>query len=165
MAKLGLDGHDRGAKVVMAALRDAGMEVIYSGLHQTPAAVARAAVEEDVDVIGLSILSGAHKDLVPRLVQELAQLEADSIPIALGGIIPDSDRNLLKKMGVRAVFSPGTRLDEIVDSIRSLREKKSAKSGLKKSGSKTGKKPLKSLKAKKKSPPKNSRTLKKGKPK
>lgn len=131
MGKVGLDGHDRGAKVVMAALRDAGMEVIYSGLHQSPAAVARAAVEEDVDVLGLSILSGSHKDLVPRVFEEMKKLEVEDIPMIIGGIIPEPDVKALKKMGVSEVFTPGTRLDDIVESIRKLGEKK-VKKGKKK---------------------------------
>jgi methylmalonyl-CoA mutase C-terminal domain/subunit len=123
MGKVGLDGHDRGAKVVMAALRDAGMEVIYSGLHQTPSAIARAAVEEDVDVLGLSILSGSHKDLVPRVFEELKKLGVEDLPMIVGGIIPDADVSVLKQQGVSEVFTPGTRLDEIVESIRQLKRK------------------------------------------
>lgn len=120
MGKVGLDGHDRGAKVVMAALRDAGMEVIFSGLHQSPQAIVRAAIEEDVDVIGLSILSGAHNDLIPVVLKELKGQGASKVPVIVGGIIPQADIASLLKMGVGAVFTPGTRLDEIVASIQNL---------------------------------------------
>lgn len=116
MGKVGLDGHDRGAKVVMSALRDAGMEVIYSGLHQSPKSIVRAAIEEDVDVLGLSILSGSHNDLVPRVMAEL-ESEGLKLPIIVGGIIPDQDAKSLLKMGVREVFTPGSRLDEIVERV------------------------------------------------
>ncbi len=116
MGKIGLDGHDRGAKVVMSAMRDAGMEVIYSGLHQTPEAVVRAAIEEDVDLIGISILSGSHLTLVPRLLSELKKQKRGYIPIHVGGIIPEGDVKKLKKSGVSRVFTPGTKLDEIVGS-------------------------------------------------
>lgn len=120
MGKIGLDGHDRGAKVVISALRDAGMEVIYSGLHQTPQAVVRAAVEEDVDVIGISILSGAHLTLIPKLMESLKS-EKMTTPVVVGGIIPDADIVELKKAGVADVFTPGTRLDEIVSKINALK--------------------------------------------
>jgi len=118
MAKVGLDGHDRGAKVVMAALRDAGMEVIYSGLHQTPDAVVRAAVEEDVDLIGLSILSGAHKTLVPKVIAELKKQKRAHIAVYVGGIIPEGDHPALKKAGVKKIFTPGTKLQTIVDDVK-----------------------------------------------
>lgn len=116
MGKVGLDGHDRGAKVVMSALRDAGMEVVYSGLHHSPKSLVRAAIEEDVDVLGLSILSGSHNELVPRVLEELSS-EGFEVPIIVGGIIPDPDIARLKSMGVREVFTPGSRLDEIVERI------------------------------------------------
>jgi methylmalonyl-CoA mutase C-terminal domain/subunit len=127
MGKVGLDGHDRGAKVVMAALRDAGMEVIFSGLHQSPEALVRAAIEEDVDVIGLSILSGSHNDLVPLVMTELKKQSGDFIPVVLGGIIPEQDFSFLKKQGISAIFTPGTRLDEIVRVIQGLAQKPKTK--------------------------------------
>jgi len=120
IAKPGLDGHDRGAKVVARALRDAGMEVIYAGLRQTPEEIVRAALEEDVDIIGLSILSGAHMALFPRILVLLRENKAGSIPVFAGGIIPDEDARLLKKAGIRAIFGPGTSLEEIVTTARSL---------------------------------------------
>jgi methylmalonyl-CoA mutase, C-terminal domain len=120
IAKPGLDGHDRGAKVVARALRDAGMEVIYAGLRQTPEEVVRAAMEEDVDLIGLSILSGAHMALFPRILQLLKQEKGRNIPVFAGGIIPDEDARRLKKAGVRAIFGPGTTLEEIVTTARQL---------------------------------------------
>ncbi len=120
IAKPGLDGHDRGAKVVARALRDAGMEVIYAGLRQTPEEVVRAAVEEDVDLIGLSILSGAHMALFPRILTLLRQEKAQRIPVFAGGIIPDDDARRLKKAGVRAIFGPGTSLEEIVATAQRL---------------------------------------------
>ena len=120
IAKPGLDGHDRGAKVVARALRDAGMEVIYAGLRQTPEEIVRAAVEEDVDLIGLSILSGAHMALFPRVLQLLQKEHAGRIPVFAGGIIPDEDARRLKKLGVRAIFGPGTTLEEIVTTARHL---------------------------------------------
>ena len=113
IAKPGLDGHDRGAKVVARALRDAGCEVIYTGLHQTPSQIAQAAVDEDVDGVGLSTLSGAHMTLFPRVVQELRERDAGDIVVFGGGIIPDEDLPALHDAGVAAVFSPGTSLDEI----------------------------------------------------
>jgi methylmalonyl-CoA mutase C-terminal domain/subunit len=114
MAKVGLDGHDRGAKVVMSALRDAGMEVIYSGLHQSPKALVRAAIEEDVSLIGVSILSGAHNVLVPKIIKELRN-EKVRVPVYVGGIIPEADIPKLIKAGVKRVFTPGTKLSEIVN--------------------------------------------------
>lgn len=119
MAKPGLDGHDRGAKVVARALRDAGFEVIYTGLHQTPEMVVRAAIQEDADIVGLSILSGAHLPLV-KAVQELFQKEGVKKPLFVGGIIPDDDAQRLMSGGVVAVFGPGSSMSQIVDKIRSV---------------------------------------------
>ena len=118
VAKPGLDGHDRGAKVVARALRDAGMEVIYTGLRQTPEQVVEAAVQEDVDVIGLSILSGAHTYLVPRIVNLLKDAGMDDVLVTVGGIIPEDDLPMLKEHGVTGVFGPGTPTDEIVKFIK-----------------------------------------------
>ena len=118
IAKPGLDGHDRGAKVVARALRDAGMEVIYTGLRQTPAQVAAAAVQEDVDCVGVSILSGAHNVLVPEILEELNARGASDIPVFLGGIIPDKDIEPLIRRGVRRIFLPGTSTLDIVEFIR-----------------------------------------------
>ncbi|HUK86184.1 MAG TPA: cobalamin B12-binding domain-containing protein [Terriglobales bacterium] len=118
VAKPGLDGHDRGAKVIARALRDAGMEVIYTGLRQTPEMVVSAALQEDVDVIGLSILSGAHNAIVPRLMELLRQNKMDDVLVLVGGIIPDVDVSGLKRAGVAAVFQPGTPMDEIIEFIR-----------------------------------------------
>ena len=114
MAKPGLDGHDRGVKVIARALRDAGMEVIYTGLRQTPEDIVAAAIEEDVDAIGLSCLSGAHMTLFPRVVQLLKKRGASDIPVAGGGIIPPEDVPKLRKSGLKGVFGPGTSLEEIV---------------------------------------------------
>jgi methylmalonyl-CoA mutase, C-terminal domain len=118
VAKPGLDGHDRGAKVVAAALRDAGMEVIYTGLHQTPEMIATAAVQEDVDVIGLSILSGAHMTLFPRVRQLLAEQGRDDILITGGGIIPKEDMEELQSQGIGRLFGPGTPTTELIEYIR-----------------------------------------------
>ena len=118
IAKPGLDGHDRGAKVIARALRDAGMEVIYTGLRQTPEMVVGAAVQEDVDAIGLSILSGAHMTLFPRVVELARQAGLDDVIVFGGGIIPDEDIPKLKEQGVSAVFTPGTRMEEIIEFIR-----------------------------------------------
>lgn len=118
VAKPGLDGHDRGAKVIARALRDAGMEVIYTGLRQTPEMVVNAALQEDVDVIGLSILSGAHNAIVPRVTDLLQQNKMDDVLLLVGGIIPDQDIDGLKKAGVAAIFQPGTAMDDIVKFIR-----------------------------------------------
>ena len=117
IAKPGLDGHDRGAKVVARALRDAGMEVIYTGLRQTPEMIVEAALQEDVDVIGLSILSGAHMALFPRIMNLLKENGLDDVLVVAGGIIPDEDVPALKEMGIRAVFGPGTSTEEIVKFI------------------------------------------------
>ena len=119
VAKPGLDGHDRGAKVIARALRDAGMEVIYTGLRQTPEMIVSAALQEDVQVIGLSILSGAHNAIVPRVMELLRQNKMDDVRVIVGGIIPDEDAAELKKLGVAAVFQPGASLDQIVEFIRS----------------------------------------------
>src|SRR5438105_5657897 len=119
VAKPGLDGHDRGAKVIARALRDAGMEVIYTGLRQTPEMIVNAALQEDVHVIGLSILSGAHNAIVPRVMDLLKQNKMDDVLLVLGGIIPDQDIDALKKAGVAAIFQPGTSMDEIIQFIRS----------------------------------------------
>ena len=118
VAKPGLDGHDRGAKVIARALRDAGMEVIYTGLRQTPEMIVNAALQEDVQVIGLSILSGAHNAIVPRVMDLLKQNKMDDVLLIVGGIIPDQDIDALKKAGVAAIFQPGTSMDEIVRFIR-----------------------------------------------
>jgi methylmalonyl-CoA mutase C-terminal domain/subunit len=118
VAKPGLDGHDRGAKVVARALRDAGMEVIYSGLRQTPEQIVAAAVQEDVDVVGLSILSGAHNVLVPKVIDLLKKNGAADVQVVVGGIIPDDDVSNLKTMGVKEVFTPGTDTNDIVDFLR-----------------------------------------------
>ncbi len=117
VAKPGLDGHDRGAKVVANALRDAGMEVIYTGLHQTPEMIAAAAVQEDVDFVGLSILSGAHMTMFPRVIDLLVEKEAEHIKVFGGGIIPKEDVEKLEQMGVSRVFGPGTDTREIVEYI------------------------------------------------
>jgi methylmalonyl-CoA mutase C-terminal domain/subunit len=118
VAKPGLDGHDRGAKVIARALRDAGMEVIYTGLRQTPEMVVNASLQEDVDVIGLSILSGAHNAIIPRVMDLLKQNQMDDVLVVIGGIIPDQDVEGLKKQGVAAVFQPGTPMDSIIEFIR-----------------------------------------------
>ena len=118
VAKPGLDGHDRGAKVIARALRDAGMEVIYTGLRQTPEMIVNSALQEDVHVIGLSILSGAHNAIVPRVMDLLRQNKMDDVIVVVGGIIPDQDIGQLKKVGVAAIFQPGTAMDEIVNFIR-----------------------------------------------
>ncbi len=118
VAKPGLDGHDRGAKVVAAALRDAGMEVIYTGLHQTPEMIATAAVQEDVDVIGLSILSGAHMTLIPRVQDLLREQGRDDVLITGGGIIPKKDMDTLTARGIGRLFGPGTPTSELVDYIK-----------------------------------------------
>ena len=119
VAKPGLDGHDRGAKVVARALRDAGMEVVYTGIRQTPEMIAEAALQEDVDVVGLSILSGAHMALCPRVVELLQAQDMADVVVLVGGIIPDDDVAPLKALGVKGVFGPGTSTGEIVAFIRS----------------------------------------------
>ena len=118
VAKPGLDGHDRGAKVIARALRDAGMEVIYTGLRQTPEMIVNAALQEDVQVIGLSILSGAHNAIVPRVMDLLREKDMRDVKVIVGGIVPDEDAEALKRRGVAAVFQPGASLDAIVEFIR-----------------------------------------------
>jgi len=118
VAKPGLDGHDRGAKVVARALRDAGMEVVYTGIRQTPEMIVEAALQEDVDVVGLSILSGAHMTLCPRTAELLARHGMDDVVMLVGGIIPDDDVPALKAAGIRGVFGPGTNTQDIVTFIR-----------------------------------------------
>jgi len=117
VAKPGLDGHDRGAKVVARALRDAGMEVIYTGLRQTPEMIAEAALQEDVQAVGLSILSGAHMALVPRVLDCLKQNGQETVLVFVGGIIPDQDAKLLMEMGVKAVYGPGTPTTKVVEEL------------------------------------------------
>jgi len=117
IAKPGLDGHDRGAKVIARALRDAGMEVIYTGLRQTPEQIAAAALQEDADVVGLSILSGAHNHIAPQLMDLLKQKGLDDVLVVIGGIIPDVDVPKLKEIGVKGIFLPGTPMQEIIDFI------------------------------------------------
>ena len=117
IAKPGLDGHDRGAKVIARALRDAGMEVIYTGLRQTPEQIVTAALQEDADVIGLSILSGAHNHIAPKLMELLAAKGLNDVLVLIGGIIPDVDVPKLKEIGVKGIFLPGTPMQEIIDFI------------------------------------------------
>jgi methylmalonyl-CoA mutase C-terminal domain/subunit len=124
IAKPGLDGHDRGAKVIARALRDAGMEVIYTGLRQTPEQVVSAALQEDADVIGLSILSGAHNHIAPRLMELLRSKGMDDVLVLIGGIIPDVDISKLKALGIKGVFLPGTPMQEIIEFIqKNVRER------------------------------------------
>jgi methylmalonyl-CoA mutase C-terminal domain/subunit len=118
VAKPGLDGHDRGAKIIARALRDAGMEVIYTGLHQTPEQIAETVIQEDADAIGLSILSGAHMTLVPRVVELLREQGVEDVVITVGGTIPADDIPELKKLGIDEVFTPGSSTDEIVEFVR-----------------------------------------------
>lgn len=124
VAKPGLDGHDRGAKVVARAYRDAGMEVIYTGLHQTPEQIVQAAVEEDVDVLGLSLLSGAHGTLVPKIMRLLEENGVKDVLVLVGGIIPDDDVPVLKSLGVAGVFGPGTGTEEIIKFTRENAQRK-----------------------------------------
>lgn len=127
IAKPGLDGHDRGAKIIARALRDAGMEVIYTGIRQTPETIADMALEEDVDAIGLSILSGAHMELFPSIFERLKLNEMDEVVVVTGGIIPEQDRAALREMGVRGIFGPGSSTAEIAEFItKSVRERGSA---------------------------------------
>ena len=118
VAKPGLDGHDRGAKIIARALRDAGMEVIYTGIRQTPEMIVEAAVQEDVDVVGLSILSGAHLELFPIIVKGLADQGKDDVTLIVGGIIPEEDYGALKELGVEGIFGPGAKTGDIVEFIR-----------------------------------------------
>ncbi|WP_336135182.1 cobalamin B12-binding domain-containing protein [Natronomonas amylolytica] len=119
VAKVGLDGHDRGAHVIARAFRDAGFEVIYSGLHQSPADIIQAAVQEDVDVLGISILSGAHDTLVPKIIDGLEEFDAfEDTVVLVGGIIPDEDREELYALGVDAIFGPGAEMQETIDFVR-----------------------------------------------
>ena len=118
VAKPGLDGHDRGAKIIARALRDAGMEVIYTGLHQTPEQIVETVIQEDADAVGLSILSGAHMTLVPRVVELLREQEASEVVVTVGGTIPDQDIPELKSLGVAEVFTPGSSTQSIIDFIR-----------------------------------------------
>jgi len=120
IGKPGLDGHDRGAKVIARALRDSGFEVIYTGIRRTPEQIAAAAVQEDVDAVGLSLLSGAHLELFPEVVEHLKQRGAGDIPVIGGGIIPEEDLSALKEKGIRKVFTPGTSIREIVEAFREL---------------------------------------------
>ena len=122
VAKPGLDGHDRGAKIIARALRDAGMEVIYTGLRQTPEMIVNAALQEDVQVIGLSILSGAHNAIVPRVLELLREKEMTGVKVIVGGIIPDEDARELERQGVSAVFQPGASLETIVSVVRQAAE-------------------------------------------
>ena len=118
IAKPGLDGHDRGAKVIARALRDAGMEVVYTGIRQTPEMIAEAALHEDVDVVGMSILSGAHMALFPRVMELLRENDMEDVLVVTGGIIPDEDVPALNELGIKGIFGPGTSTDEIVGFIR-----------------------------------------------
>ena len=120
VAKPGLDGQDRGAKIIARALRDAGMEVIYTGIRQTPEMIVEAALQEDVDVIGLSILSGAHMVLFPQILDGLHENDMDDVSVIAGGIIPEADRLELEKLGLKAVFGPGTSTSEIVSFVKNL---------------------------------------------
>jgi methylmalonyl-CoA mutase C-terminal domain/subunit len=122
VAKPGLDGHDRGAKIIARALRDAGMEVIYTGLHQTPEQIVETVIQEDADAVGLSILSGAHMTLVPRIVQLLSEQGIDDVLVTVGGTIPTDDIAPLKELGVAEVFTPGAPTQDIIDFIRSAVE-------------------------------------------
>lgn len=125
IAKPGLDGHDRGAKVVARALRDAGMEVIYTGIRQTPEQIAQSAIDEDVDALGISILSGAHMKLVPKILELLREKKV-SMPVFVGGIIPEEDVGKLKEMGVVEVYGPGTSTSEIAEQVKSFVEHSNA---------------------------------------
>jgi len=127
IAKPGLDGHDRGAKVVARALRDYGMEVIYTGIRQTPEMIAQSALQEDVDVVGLSILSGAHNELFPHIVEQLKKRKMDRVLVIAGGIIPEEDHPALNKIGIKGIFGPGTPTKDIAEFIRkTVVEKKAA---------------------------------------
>ncbi|HLB03693.1 MAG TPA: cobalamin B12-binding domain-containing protein [Gaiellaceae bacterium] len=119
IAKPGLDGHDRGAKIIARALRDAGMEVIYTGLHQTPEQIVETVVQEDADAVGISILSGAHMTLVPRILEGLAENELDDVLVVVGGTIPKDDARALKELGVAEIFTPGAPIGQIVEFLKS----------------------------------------------
>jgi len=123
IAKPGLDGHDRGAKVIARALRDDGMEVVYTGLRQTPETIAEAALHEDVQAVGISILSGAHNTLIPRVIKQLQDKDLSLVPVFVGGIIPDEDLSRLLELGVAAVFGPGTSTGEIISAVRGAVER------------------------------------------
>jgi methylmalonyl-CoA mutase C-terminal domain/subunit len=123
VAKLGLDGHDRGARVIARALRDNGMEVVYTGLRQTPDMIAEAALHEDVQAVGISILSGAHNMLIPRVIMQLQEKDLSSVPVFVGGIVPDEDVSGLLELGVAAVFGPGTSMGEIISAMRGAVER------------------------------------------
>jgi len=127
VAKPGLDGHDRGAKVVARALRDSGMEVIYTGLRQTPEMIAQSALQEDVDVVGVSILSGAHLELFPLVLEQLREKGLENTIVLAGGIIPEEDHSALRQMGVQGIFGPGTPTSEIAEFIRKAMAEKKAK--------------------------------------
>lgn len=122
IAKCGLDGHDRGAKFIAKALRDAGMEVIYTGIRQAPEDVARTAVQEDVDIVGLSLLSGAHNSLFPKLIEALKKFGGEDIAVFGGGVIPDTDIPFLKSVGVQAVFTPGSSVQDVIVEIKKILE-------------------------------------------
>ncbi|MCI2415036.1 MAG: cobalamin B12-binding domain-containing protein [Candidatus Aramenus sp.] len=124
VAKLGLDGHDRGAKVIARALKDAGMEVVYTGLRQTPEQIVKTTVQEDADVIGISILSGAHLELVPRVVEYMKKYGLNDVGLVVGGVIPPQDIERLKEMGVDEVFLPGSSLKEVVEKVKSVASRK-----------------------------------------
>lgn len=126
LAKPGLDGHDRGAKVVARALRDAGMEIIYTGIRQTPEMIVEAAIQEDVDVVGLSILSGAHLELFPPIIQGLKKKGREDVLVIAGGIIPEDDIPILQQMGVKAIFGPGTSTGDIIKFVHSEMTQRSA---------------------------------------
>ncbi|MDW8052769.1 MAG: cobalamin B12-binding domain-containing protein [Armatimonadota bacterium] len=130
VAKVGLDGHDRGAKVVARALRDAGFEVIYTGLRRTPDEVAQIAIQEDADIVAISILSGAHMTLVPKVMEALQQRGADDILVIAGGTIPDDDAEQLKAMGVKGVYPPGTLIEDFVQDIRRMLAERDAAANL-----------------------------------
>ncbi len=134
VAKPGLDGHDRGAKVIARALRDAGMEVIYTGIRQTPQMITQAAVQEDVDVLGLSILSGAHMEILPELMELLGQEGMTDVMVVVGGIIPESDRQPLMDLGIKGVFGPGASTREIVQFIQAGMESSGRQAGSKDAG-------------------------------
>ena len=130
IATPGLDGHDRGAKVIARALRDAGFEVIYTGIRQTPEMIAETALQEDVDAIGLSILSGAHQTLFPKIMAELKQRGIDDVIVWAGGIIPEEDVSALKRLGIRAVFGPGSPTTETIDFLRAAEAGRIARSAI-----------------------------------